>query len=256
MKVRILGSGTSTGVPVLGCSCHTCCSNDPKDQRTRASILIQNHHGHNILVDTSPELRLQLLKVQVKSLRAVLYTHMHADHTQGFDDLRAFYFHTQTPVPLYVPERYVEELKRRFFYAFEDTGYHGTSPQVNIVPFDAQKTLSIDDELIEVLELPHGNVTSFAFRFGRFAYATDFKSFSAEQVARWRGKVDTMVASGVHFRRHYTHSTIPETIELFDLLKVKRGIISHLSHDVCYEKHSGELPVGVEFAYDGMVIDL
>lgn len=255
MKVRILGSGTSTGVPVLGCQCEVCRSADPKNHRTRASILITTSHGHNILVDTPPEMRLQLLAAGVRELSAVIYTHMHADHTQGFDDLRAFYFHTKKPVPIYVLPDYEEEIQSRFRYAFEDTGYIGTRPHVDLrlIP---NEPFIIEDQLIDPIILPHGNVRSCALRFGRFAYATDFKEFSKTQIDAWRGHVDTMVASGVHYRPHPTHSNIPETIELFKKLGVKKGILSHLSHEVDFTRDSKSLPDSVSFSYDGMKIDL
>ncbi len=254
MKVQILGSGTSTGVPVIGCKCSVCRSQDTKDKRTRASVLIEVE-GSRILVDTSPEMRLQLVAAQIDRVDAVIYTHLHADHSAGFDDLRAFWFHSKQKLPVHLLPEYEEELRTRFAYAFSPTGYHGATPEVEIHPID-QSQITVAGLPVDTLTLEHGNVRTCALRIGSFAYATDFKKFTAADIDRWRGKIDVMVASGIHFRTHGTHSVIPETLELFDSLQVKEGVITHLSHEVSYLKHSQELPPGRSLAYDGMVIDL
>ena len=253
-RAVILGSGTSTGVPVIGCSCLVCESTDPKNNRTRASILVERE-GRRVLIDTSPEMRLQLTRASVKAVDAIFYTHLHADHTAGFDDLRAFYFQSKQRLPVYLQAHYHAELKSRFSYAFTDTGYRGATPQIDLRELGLGPT-EILGLPVEVIELPHGNVSTAAMRFGDFAYATDFKAFSPAQIAAWRGKLNVMVASGIHFGKHDSHSVIPETLELFDKLAVKRGIITHLAHDVNYSEHNAALPLGRELAYDGMVIDL
>lgn len=254
MKVYILGSGTSTGVPVIGCDCEVCTSKDVKDKRTRASILIEDG-DFRLLVDTSPEMRLQLIGSGIDRVDAVLYTHLHADHSAGFDDLRAFWFYSREKLPVYLLPEYEEELRTRFSYAFNDTGYLGATPQVALHRIDSG-SLEIAGRKIDALTLEHGNVRSCGIRMGNFAYATDFKKFTEADIERWRGRVDVMVASGIHFREHRTHSVIPETLELFDRLEVKKGIISHLSHEVSYLKHSQQMPPGRSLAYDGMIIDL
>lgn len=253
MRVHILGSGTSTGVPVIGCECEVCTSSDARNQRTRASIAIEVQ-GKTFLVDTSPELRLQVLRANIKSIDAVLYTHLHADHAHGFDDLRAFWFKSRATLPLYLFPEYIEELKSRFSYAFEDTGYRGAIPQVDLLPIECP--FEIAGIKVEPVRLPHGSVETCAFKIGRFLYATDFKRFSEDQEQKLMGHIDVMLASGIHFGEHRTHSVIPETLGLFKRLQVKRGIISHLAHEVEYRRDSALMPPGVELAYDGMVIDL
>ena len=253
-KVVILGSGTSTGVPVIGCECAVCKSDEPKNKRTRASILIERS-GKRILVDTAPELRLQITRLGINRIDALIYTHLHADHTAGFDDLRAFWFYSKADLPVYLRQHYHEELKGRFSYAFEDTGYRGATPQIYLNDFAIGRQ-NIAGLEVDSIDLPHGNVLSSAVRIGDFAYATDFKAFTEKQISEWRGKITTMVASGIHFGKHPSHSVIPETLKLFDELEVERGVITHLSHDVEYLRHSAELPKGRELAYDGMVIDL
>ncbi len=252
--MRILGSGTSTGVPVIGCDCNVCTSKSPYNKRTRASIALEED-GQFVLIDTSPEMRLQVLSAGIKKLTAVLYTHLHADHAHGFDDLRAFHFRSRVPLDIYLLPELIPEIRERFRYAFEDTGYLGAIPSVVLHPIEGGP-IKVGPFVVEPVRLPHGHVNTCGFKFERFAYATDFKAFPAETIEKWRGTLDVMVASGIHFGQHPTHSVIPETIELFRKLQVRRGIISHLAHEVDFEYHKQYLPQGVEFAYDGLEIDL
>jgi len=252
LSVTILGSGTSTGVPTIGCDCEVCTGSYTKNKRSRASALITREDtGDHIVIDTTPEFRIQMLKAGVRRLGHVLYTHTHADHSHGFDDLRAFYFHSKKPVRCYMPAEYIPEFKDRFSYAFTDTGYMGTTPQVDLVPVPEKnfEVLGLD---IEPVRLPHGSVQTTGFRIGSFAYCTDFKGFPEETLQKWRGKVHTMVASGVHFKNHPTHNNVQETVKLFEDLEVKRGFITHLAHQVCYERDSEKLPERASFAYDGL----
>lgn len=254
MRVTILGSGTSAGVPVIGCRCSVCQSPHVKNRRTRASIMVSTQ-GRNLLFDTSPELRLQILHNGFSTVDAVLYSHMHADHTAGFDDLRAFYFQNRKTLDVFMLPEYIEEIKVRFAYAFLDTGYAGIKPQVEPIPIFDRPFLAAGVE-VDPARVPHGHVDSCGFRLGNFAYVTDFKNFPRAKLREWRGRIDVMVASGIHFGTHSTHSVIPETLQLFDDLGVKRGILSHLTHDVDYVEHAKLLPDFVEFAYDGMTIDV
>ena len=254
MKVIILGSGTSSGVPVIGCHCPVCLSLDSRNRRTRASLAIQSG-TQTLLIDTSPEMRLQVLAAKIDTIEAVLYTHIHADHSQGFDDLRAFYFKSKRSIDCFLMQEFHADFKQRFRYAFEDTGYLGAKPQIQLKAMPNQ-LFKLGPWDIEPVRLPHGNITTCGFRFGNFAYATDFKGFPEEIKQRWKGKIDTMVASGIHYGQHPSHSVIPETLELFQQLEVRRGIISHLAHDIDYVINSKNLPSHVEFAFDGMTIDL
>jgi phosphoribosyl 1,2-cyclic phosphate phosphodiesterase len=254
MRAILLGSGTSTGVPVIACRCSVCTGGHPRNQRSRASVAVQQG-GETILIDTSPELRLQLLASDIRSLRAVLYTHLHADHVHGFDDLRAFYFGNRQALDVYLLPELIPELKMRFAYAFEKTGYDGAIPQVTLHPIP-DGPFRIGSFEVDPVRLPHGHVTSCGFRFGNFAYATDFKAFPPESILKWRGKLDAMIASGIHFGKHSSHSVIPETIQLFQELMVKFGVISHLAHNIDYPVHSELMPPGIVLGFDGMTIDL
>ncbi len=256
LQIRILGSGTSTGVPVLGCSCHVCSHKDPRYKRTRSSILLKPANAEPILIDTSPEMRLQLLSAEIGVLKHVLYTHTHADHCHGFDDLRAFLFRDRSAIQVYLAREHAAELRSRFSYAFEDTGYLGSKPVVDLHEFTQGDHISVAGQNIETLGLQHGNVRTSAFRMGSFGYATDFKSFSDQDLACWRGKISTLVASGIHFNSHPTHSVIPETVQLMLDLQVERGYITHLSHDVDARRDSAQLPAHIQFAWDGLEIEV
>ena len=255
MKIHLLGTGTSTGVPVIGCDCHICGSTDPKNKRFRSSIAVEVD-GEFIVIDTGPEFRLQALRAGITKLKHVLYTHIHADHSQGFDDLRAYSFYDKEPLEVYLLPDCQQEFHQRFDYAISgNSGYSGAIPKVRMISIPNHE-FKVGPILVEPFRLPHGHVTSCAFRSGKFLYATDFKSFSENQIHRLRGKISVMVASGIHFGQHHSHSVIPETVRLFERLGVERGILTHLSHQVDYRKDDDQLPPGVEFAYDGMVIDL
>lgn len=252
LKITVLGSGTSTGVPVIGCPCAVC--RDPGiNRRRRSSILITDDKGRHIVVDTGPDFREQMLDARVTRLRDVLYTHLHADHTAGFDDLRAFHFEGKELVRCHIAAEQVAEFRGRFAYAFHDDGYAGTKPQVEILPY-AEGMFRVLDLDVEAVPLVHGPFTSYAFRIGAFAYATDFQFIPDAVIARWRGRIDLMVASGVHFRPLKAHSSVPETLALFEKLQVKRGVVTHLSHEVDARVEAARLPPHVTFAHDGMVV--
>jgi phosphoribosyl 1,2-cyclic phosphate phosphodiesterase len=253
-RITLLGTGTSTGIPVIGCQCAVCTSAEPRNKRTRTSLVVTLPNGENILFDTAPELRLQAVSVGLRRIAAVIYTHLHADHCHGFDDLRAFAFHAGGAVPCYLP-RYAEgEFRRRFAYALEDTGYVGAKPQVDLRLFD-EAPFRVAGCEIEPAFAPHGAFTTAVFRLGAFAYATDFKALPELLIQRWRGRLHTMVASGLHYTPHPTHSTLPETLALLQKLQVKRGIITHMSHEIDHFTDSAKLPPGVELGYDGMSVD-
>lgn len=254
MKIHILGSGTSTGVPVIGCDCKVCLSSDPKDKRTRAAIALEKD-GKFLLIDTPPELRLQLLRAGITSIIGVLYTHLHADHTAGFDDLRAFSFKSKEVLPVYMLEGYIEEFKQRYNYAFNPGPYKGAVPRLKLFPV-TDENFEIGPFKLEPIRLSHGSVESLGIKVANFVYATDFKSMPKKYTERFKAKVDLMVASGIHFGEHGSHSTIFETINLFQEIGVTKGYISHISHQVSHEKDAHKLPPNVKFSFDGMLIDL
>jgi phosphoribosyl 1,2-cyclic phosphate phosphodiesterase len=255
LLVKILGCGTSTGVPVLGCQCRVCLSENPKNQRWRASIMFQQSGLHPVVVDTGPEFRLQALRAGITSLEHVIYTHLHADHCHGFDDLRGLYFNSQKAINCWLHPEQIKELRHRFHYAFEDTGYLGGRPDIRLHPFpENHGHVTVGAYEVETYLVPHGNALTNILRIGSFVYATDFKSLPDDVIRRWRGRIHTMVASGLRWREHKTHSTITETLEIFRELGVERGIITHMNHEIDYDEDRQKLPGHVEFAFDGMEI--
>jgi phosphoribosyl 1,2-cyclic phosphate phosphodiesterase len=241
-------------VPVLGCDCSVCKCGLARNSRTRSSIAISWDNHSWLVVDTGPEFRLQALAAGIKVVGGVLYTHVHADHCNGFDDLRAFSFDRPIKIPCYVDREVITDFRSRFSYVFEQTGYKGAKPLIDLIEMN-DKEIEVVGKKIEVIRLPHGHVTSCAFRLGRFLYATDFKGFTLEQIEYLTGKIDVMIASGIHFGKHSAHSTIPETMDLFEKIGVKRGILTHLSHEVDYYRDRSLLTGLSEFAYDNMTIE-
>jgi phosphoribosyl 1,2-cyclic phosphate phosphodiesterase len=255
--VKIMGCGTSTGVPVLGCSCSVCKGGHAKNQRWRTSIAIWGPQGIPVVIDTGPEFRLQALRAGISSLQHVIYSHLHADHCHGFDDLRGLYFNSQKKIECWLHPEYEKELKLRFHYAFEDTGYLGGRPDIVLRSLpEHHGFFEIAGMNAETFFVPHGNAKTNIFRFGNFAYATDFKTVGDDVIKAWKGKIHTMVASGLRWKDHKTHSTITETIELFKKLDVERGIITHMNHEIDYNIESAKMPSGVELAFDGMEISI
>lgn len=256
MHLRILGSGTSTGVPIPGCECAVCLSPEPKNKRTRTSAAICLDDGSAILIDASPDLRQQCISHQIKRVSAVLFTHAHADHILGIDDLRAFNFIQRTIIPCYGNAATLAEISRFFSYIFNpDPLYEGGAlarlKLHEIAPF-GEVNLGTK---IQSFELMHGRTNVTGFRIGSVAYATDCNCIPERTNELLRG-VDTLVIDGLRYEPHRTHFTIPEAIDAAAKIGVRRTILIHLTHSIDHEAVQATLPVGVELAYDGMRIDI
>ena len=252
MKITILGSGTSTGVPMVGCSCRVCSSPDPRDRRSRASLLISSQ-GRNILFDTSTDLREQMLREAVTALDAVLFTHSHADHVNGIDDLRGFYFINKRVLPCYACQETLERLTRDFRYIFyrDEGSTHPPLLEPNLV--EGQFEL-FGLKIIPVI-LEHGKGTSCGYRINNFAYLTDCSGISDESLQLLNG-VDTMIIDGLRWSSHPFHFNIDGAIEVSAKLGVRRTILTHLTHEVLHAEGEQRLPAGVEFACDGMTLEM
>lgn len=252
-RLTVLGSGTSFGVPVIGCDCAVCTSDDPRDRRTRTAALIEIG-GTGILVDTPPELRLQLVGAGGPRISAVFFTHEHADHVAGIDDLRAFSIRGGT-LDVYGPAATLEQLARRFAYVFDDIEpVPGTSkPNLHAIAAEPYEAITIAG--IDVLPIPvdHGGVEVYAYRFGAAAYVTDAKTLTDRAIAALRG-VDVLVLNGLFERPHPTHLSIPEAIEVARAIGASRTFLTHLTHRYAHRELSARLPDGVEPAYDGMSV--
>ena len=251
MKVRILGSGTSSGVPRIGNDWGSCDPSEPRNSRTRASILVETKTTR-ILIDTSPDMREQLLAAGVSDLDAVIWTHDHADHCHGIDDLRQIYHQRGAPVPGFARSETLETLRARFGYVF--AGRDGYPPTVaaDILP----DQLVVGDISIRVVEQPHGSITTAGLRFDygdhAVAYATDFKSLTEDMAALYQG-VDLWIADALRRRPHPTHATVDEVVAWARHLGVGRTALIHMDHSMDYETLSRELPNGIEPGYDGQV---
>lgn len=250
MRVTMLGTGTSFGVPSLACDCAVCTSSDPRNHRTRASIYIETDRAA-VLVDTATELRLQALRARVRRVDAVLFTHAHADHIGGLDDLRRF----ADPGPLRcygdLPTR--AALLRRFDYAFQPPAWPGAAPHLEYEPVFGP--FRIADQLVVPFELPHGGQSVLGYRLGAMAYATDCNGVPAAARERLRG-LDLLILDGLRFTPHPTHFTVPEALAVIEDLRPRRAVLTHLSHEVDHATVSATLPSGVELAYDGLTLDV
>ena len=259
MRLRFLGTGTSFGIPVIGCSCEACTSRDPRDQRTRHAALLQDDDGaRNVLIDTPPELRLQLLAAGVKHLDAVWYTHGHADHTHGIDDLRVFSRPDADPLPTFADEANAQHMRQKFAYVFDEDYQPVGGPKVKLElrTFREHEPIDVAGFHMLPIGLPHGDVMSYGFRCGDLGYITDAKQLTAEATATLTG-VKVLVLNALWFgRSHATHFTIEEAVLAAEQLGAERTYLTHLTHRVTHEQLLRKLPAHVRPAHDGLVVEV
>lgn len=255
-EVVFLGTGTSVGVPAIGCGCDVCRSDDPRNNRTRCAIVFRLPTG-DLLVDTPPDLRTQLLRERIGLVNAVLFTHEHADHLFGLDDLRLFPFRLGAPVPVYCRRQVEDRIRQSFDYAFSDRpGTHpGATPKLEIHeiderPFDALATRVVP---IPMKHGPHFDV--LGFRIGDFAYCTDTNAIPDASMERLQG-LDTLVLGALRRKPHPTHFNLDEALQVVDVLRPRRTLLTHVSHDLDHGPVCDELPDGVDLAYDGLRVPL
>jgi phosphoribosyl 1,2-cyclic phosphate phosphodiesterase len=253
-RVIFLGTGTSHGVPMIGCRCETCHSSDPHDRRLRPSIYLAVEDGPAVLVDTGTDLRQQALTHRLTRVDAVLFTHSHADHVMGFDELRRFNMLQRGSIPAYADARTADDLRRTFEYVFNAPAENGGGvPQIELRLIDGPFAVGA----LAVVPVPilHGSRPILGFRFGRFAYLTDC---SAIPEASWAllGGLDVLVLDALRHRRHPTHYSVGEALQVVDRVKPKQTYFTHICHDLPHAATNRALPAGVELAYDGLTLDV
>jgi phosphoribosyl 1,2-cyclic phosphate phosphodiesterase len=250
--LTVLGSGTSMGVPTIGCDCAVCHSSDPRDRRTRPSVLIK-YGGRAVLIDTTPDFRQQAIRESIRNLDAVLYTHTHADHLLGIDDLRPLSFlHKPNRLPLYAHPDAVEFIRSMFRYIFDADYKFGGLPQVELKPING--SLELFGARFQPIVLIHGDAEIYGFRFGSAAYLTDHSDIPERSLAQLEG-LDVLFLDALRYKPHPTHSTVEHSLQTVERLKPQRAFFTHICHDLPHEATNAALPGNVQLSYDGMKLE-
>ncbi len=253
MKFTLLGTGTSTGVPSIGCECETCTSDDPRDKRLRVSVLVE-HDGQTVLIDTSSDFRQQALRQGLRRLDAVLITHCHADHIFGLDDIRPLNFR-HGALGVYANERAWRDIRRIFQYVFEPSHFGGGLPQVNPHTVVHGASFCLGPSLrVTPVEVIHGRLPVVGYRLNDFAYLTDLSEIPASAADLLRG-LDVLVLDCLRITPHPTHLWLERALQYVAELRPRRAFFTHIAHDIKHARDSALLPAGVEFGYDGLEIN-
>jgi len=254
MKARltVLGSGTSMGVPTVGCDCAVCHSPDPHDRRTRPSVLIE-YHSKAVLIDSTPDFREQAIRENIRHLDAVLYTHTHADHILGIDDLRPLTFsHKPNKLPLYAQPEAADFIRNMFRYIFDADYKFGSLPQVELHALNG--TLDLFGARFEPVPVIHGETEIYGFRFGSAAYLTDHSDVPEASYSKLQN-LDILFLDALRYKPHPTHSTVENSLRIVERLKPKRAFFTHICHDLPHEATNATLPPHVRLCYDGMKLE-
>jgi phosphoribosyl 1,2-cyclic phosphate phosphodiesterase len=252
MTLKFLGTGTSTGVPILACQCAVCTSTDPHDKRTRPSVLVE-YDGRVVLIDTTPDFRAQGLREHITRLDAIVFTHHHADHIMGLDDTRIFYFRQQVPIPIYANAHCLAAIRTIFSYIFDGNYQFGgvgkLDPHIIEGPFDLW-----DLKLIPVPVL-HGNLPILGYRFRDTAYVTDVSEIPESSLPLLDG-LDVLIIDALRHKPHPTHLTVAQALAVVERLKPRRAFLTHIAHELGHEQTNCILPENVRMAYDGLKIEI
>lgn len=254
MKIRLLGTGTSQGVPVMGCDCAVCLSMNPKDKRLRTAALISQNNT-NICIDTGPDFRQQLLAAQTKNLDAILLTHEHNDHIIGIDDIRPFVFRQNIDMPVFGLKRVLDDLKHRFAYTFTNSPYAGV-PRILVHEITPFQEFTIANIPIKSIDVTHGKLKILGYLFENLCYITDASYLSEESIKLIKG-VKYLVLNALHHEPHQTHFNLSEALEMIKIIEPKQAILTHISHHMgLHEAVSKTLPSNVILGYDGLEIEI
>lgn len=253
LKITFLGSGTSSGVPMIACECPVCTSTDKKDNRLRSSILVQSATT-TLVVDSTPDFRYQMLRAKVKKLDAIIFTHPHKDHIAGLDDVRAYNFFTQRPMEIFANEMTQEVIIREFPYAFADTKYPGVPEiRLNTIAFDE---FTVGDIPVQPILVWHMKMPVLGFRFGDFTYITDANRIDEAEKQKIRGS-KVIVLNALRKEAHISHFTLDEAVAIVKELQVPQAYFTHISHQLGkHEDINNQLPPGIQLAYDGLSLTI
>jgi phosphoribosyl 1,2-cyclic phosphate phosphodiesterase len=253
LKITFLGTGTSSGVPMIGCNCEVCISPDKKDKRLRSSILVQSKTT-TLVVDTTPDFRYQMLRADVKHLDAVVFTHPHKDHIAGLDDIRAYNFFLNKPMEIFANALTEEALRREFVYVFAENKYPGI-PELNMNTIAAEPFMVGDIPIIPIV-VYHLKMPVLGFRFGKFTYITDANRIDENEKQKIKGS-EVIVLNVLRKEKHISHFTLDEAVTLVNELKIPKAYFTHISHQLGkHEDINNELPLNMQLAWDGLVLHL
>lgn len=251
VKITVLGSGTSVGVPTVGCHCAVCTSKDPRDNRLRPSILV-SYEDHNVLIDTTPDFRTQALRAGIQHVDAVLFTHAHADHILGLDDLRPYNFRQKERIPIYAAADTMETIRRVYQYIFDGVKRESNVPQLVTHLIDGGP-LALFGREFRPVPILHGSATIYGYRFGAAAYLTDHSDIPESSMELLCG-LDVLFLDALRYKPHPTHSTVDRSLQTVEKLKPRRAFFTHISHDLGHERAESLLPPNVKLAFDGLEI--
>jgi len=254
LHITVLGSGTSTGIPVIGCKCNTCLSSDHRDKRLRCSLWVRKGNT-SVIIDTGPDFRQQVLTHGIDFVDAIVYTHFHNDHIAGFDDIRGFNFSQHEQMVAYADNSTISVIKRTFPYAFGDSlQVGGGLPQVNFIEISTQPFV-VGDLKFEPLELMHGKLPVKGFRIGDFAYCTDTNYIPNQTIDKLRG-LKYLIIDGLRPEKHPTHYNISESLQAINQITPQKAYLTHIAHQIRHSELEGNLPENVYIAYDGLTLTL
>ncbi|HHT9125587.1 MAG TPA: MBL fold metallo-hydrolase [Candidatus Brocadiia bacterium] len=252
MNIIFMGTGTSHGVPMIACDCKVCTSDNPKNYRTRSSILI-SENSHNILIDAATEFRLQCIRNNVRRLDAVLLTHPHADHIFGLDDVRQFNWVQKEEIPVYGTEDTVKTVRNIFSYVFNDKHALGSKPRFSLNTLSGKLNL-FNQEIIPI-DVSHGSEMATGYRIGGFAYITDVSAIPESSIKKLKG-LDVLVLGALRYTPHPKHFTIQQAVKIVQELHPKQTFLTHIAHEIEHEETNSALPEKVRLAYDGLEIKI
>ena len=251
ISITVLGSGTSVGVPTIGCHCAVCTSTDPRDNRLRPSILVK-YAGHGVLIDTTPDLRQQALRAKIERVDAILFTHSHADHIMGLDDVRPFNFRQGGEIPIYGSAETIANIRHCFRYIFDARYAESAVPRLVTNAFDGAP-INLFGLHFTPVRLCHGKGTVYGFRFGNAAYLTDHSDIPESSMEQLHG-LDVLFLDALRYKPHPTHSTVDRSVRTVEKLAPRRAFFTHICHDLGHERAESLLPPHIRLAYDGLEI--